>query len=193
MSLISGLLLGLSTGIFCTSYCAPVLIPQLTAVSDRHKGWGVFLKFSLGRLVAYAFFGALFGWLGTAAHATFLNAAGRWVMVVLSVFLILYGLGLTLPRLRWCAWTAKIRLPFVSGFLLGINICPPFLIAVTQSFSKGGILFGIIYFLMFFLGTTVHLIPFVFLGFLANRKWMQMAGRVAAIVVGTILLGQYLF
>jgi len=190
MNLFNGLLLGLSTGIFCLSYCAPIFLPQLLSQTDKLKGWGVFLKFNSGRLLAYIIFGALFGWLGAQIHAQFLQNSVRWVIIILATLLILYGLGLSLPKLKWCAWTKKIQLPFISGFLLGINICPPFLLAVTHNFQIGGILNGIIFFIMFFIGTTVYLIPLTFLGHFSHIGWLHQAGRIAAIAVGLIFLFQ---
>jgi len=190
MNLLNGLLLGLATGIFCLSYCAPIYLPQLMAQKNKYQGWSVFFKFNLGRLIAYAIFGAVFAWLGAQFHVQFLQNFARWIIIILSILLILYGLGLTLPKLRWCAWTKKIQLPFISGFLLGINICPPFLLALTYNFQLGGILNGIAFFIMFFLGTTVYLIPITFLGYFSNIKWIRQAGRIAAIAVGIIFLIQ---
>lgn len=190
MNIFNGLILGLSTGIFCFAYCAPIFLPQLMSQKDKLKGWGIFLKFNLGRLIAYAIFGAVFGWLGAQFHIIFLENFARWIIIVLSILLILYGLGMSLPKLKWCAWTKKIQLPFVSGFLLGINICPPFLLALTYNFQYGGILPGIIFFIMFFIGTTVYLIPITFLGFFTKTKWIRQAGRIAAIIAGTIFLLQ---
>jgi len=187
MNIFNGLLLGLATGIFCTSYCAPVFLPQLMS---QRKAWSVFLKFNLGRFFAYVIFGAVFGWLGAQYHAQFLQNFARWVMITLSILLILYGLGLTLPKLRWCAWTKKIQLPLVSGFLLGINICPPFLLAIVNNFQTGGVLNGVYFFIMFFLGTTVYLVPLVFLGYFSKIRWVRQAGRLAAIAVGVIFLIQ---
>jgi len=190
MDVINGFLLGLSTGIFCLSYCAPIFLPQLMSQKDKLKGWGVFIKFNLGRLVAYIIFGAVFGWLGAEHHSQFLQYFTRWIIIILSILLILYGLGLTLPKLKWCAWTKKIQLPFVSGFLLGINICPPFLLALTYNFQQAGIISGVIFFIMFFIGTTVYLIPLTFFGLLTNKKWIRQSARLAAIIVGLIFLWQ---
>lgn len=190
MNLINGLLLGLSTGVFCFSYCAPIFLPQLISEKDKYKGWSVFLKFNLGRLLAYAIFGAVFGWLGSQVHAQFLQNFTRPIMIVLSILLILYGLGLTLPKLRWCAWIKKAQLPFISGFLLGINICPPFLLALTYNFQQAGVISGIIFFIMFFIGTTIYLIPLTFFGILSKTKWIRQSARLAAIIIGFVFLIQ---
>lgn len=190
MFLFSAFLLGLSTGIFCLSYCAPIYLPQVIAQKDKHQGWGVFLQFNAGRLLAYVIFGAVFGWLGANVHAQYLKTYAQWVIILLALLLILYGLGLSLPKVRWCAWVKNIHFPALSGFLLGINICPPFLLALTKNFQIGGILNGTIFFIMFFIGTIVYLIPLTFLGYFSKIKWMRQAGRIAAITVGVILIIQ---
>lgn len=188
MTILNGLLLGLSTGVFCFSYCLPIFLPQLISQTDKYQGWGIFLRFNSGRLLAYLIFGALFGWLGTQIHAQFLKNFSSWIMTVLSILLILYGLSLSLPKLHWCAWAKKIQLPFTSGFLLGINICPPFLLALTYNLQTGGVINGMIFFLMFFIGTTVYLVPVTFLGYFSRIIWLQRAGQLAAIAVGIIFL-----
>jgi sulfite exporter TauE/SafE len=118
----NALILGFSTGIFCLAYCGPIYLPQLIAQKDKHRGWGVFLQFNAGRLIAYIIFGAIFGWLGTQVHIQFLKTYTQWIIILLASLLILYGLGLSLPKIKWCAWVKNIHLPILSGFLLGLNI-----------------------------------------------------------------------
>jgi len=51
-----GFLLGLSTGVFCLGYCAPVLVPYVLAEARPQLGvnLGLVGQFLLGRLAAYA-------------------------------------------------------------------------------------------------------------------------------------------
>ena len=79
---------------------------------DKKGGWTVFIKFNLGRLIAYIIVGAVFGYLGAATHSNFLNTFSRWILIILAGLLIFYGLGLSLPKISWCAWTKKIKMPF---------------------------------------------------------------------------------
>ena len=190
MALINGFLLGLSTGIFCLAYCAPVYIPQLLSESDKRQGWMVFIKFNSGRLIAYIIFGALFSWLGLQAHADFLQRFSAWIMILLSILLLLYGLGMSLPKLKFCALIKKAKVPFISGFLLGINICPPFLVALIYNFQSANVISGIMFFVAFFVGTTLYLIPITFLGLLNRLTGIKQAARLAAIIVALILLYQ---
>ena len=190
MFFFSAFLLGLSTGIFCLAYCGPIYLPQLIAQKDKHHGWGVFLQFNTGRLLAYIIFGAVFGWLGANVHIQYLKTYAQWVIILLALLLILYGLGLSLPKIKWCAWVKNIHFPALSGFLLGINICPPFLLALVQNFQIGGVINGLIFFLMFFIGTTIYFLPITFLGYFSKTEWLRQAGRLAAIIVGIIFIIQ---
>jgi len=192
MHIFNGLLLGLSMGIFCLAYCGPIFLPQILAQKEKFKGWGVFIKFNLGRLLAYAIFGALFGFLGAEFHELYFLNFADWLIIFLSCLLILYGLGLSLPKLKLCALIKKVQFPFVSGFLVGINICPPFLLALTYNFKIGGILNGIIFFIMFFIGTTLYFIPLAFFGFFQKTDWIRKAARIAAVGIGIIMIIQVL-
>ncbi len=194
MFYLNALLLGLSTGIFCFTYCAPIFVPQILAENNKHNNWEIFIQFHLGRFIAYIIFGALFGWLGANVHTQFIKNYSQWILALLAFLLIAYGLNLSPPHHRLCSlkYFKKIRLPFVSGFLLGINICPPFLLALIYNFQAGGIKKGILFFAFFFLATTLYFIPLTFLGYLKPRQWLQQSARLAAIAVGLILLGQIL-
>jgi len=74
------------------------------------------------------------------------------------------------------------------GFLMGINICPPFLMSLAYVFSLHSAFKGIIYFLMFFLGTTLYFLPVAFLGFLGKMKEFRLIARVAGLIVGFAFL-----
>ncbi len=193
MFALNAFLLGLSTGIFCLAYCGPIYLPQLIAQKNNYKGWGVFLQFNLGRLIAYIIFGAMFGWLGAQVHFQFLKIYTQWIIILIALLLILYGLGLSLPKIKWCAWVKNIHFPFLTGFLLGINICPPFLLALIYNFQIGGAINGILFFFMFFLGTTIYLIPITFLGYFSKAKWLRQAGCITAIIVGLTFIIQSIF
>ena len=187
--LINGLLLGLSTGIFCLSYCVPIYIPLLLAEKrDKTQIWRVFLKFTLGRLIAYIIFGAVVGYLGTRLSGAFFQKTISAAMIILALTLIAYSLGLTIPQSKFCHYFKKIRVPFLLGFLTGINICPPFLLALTYGFKSGGVIDGILFFTAFFVGTTIYTAPFTFAGHLSQNKILRQIGTLSAFLVGIIFL-----
>lgn len=187
--LINGLLLGLSTGIFCLSFCIPIYVPLLL-VEERKKRriWWVFLQFTFGRLLAYIIFGAIVGYLGSRLTGETFSKITSLMMLVLAGLLIAYSLGLTIPKSKFCHYFKKIKIPFWLGFFTGINVCPPFLLALTYGFQSGGIISGVLFFTAFFFGTTLYLIPFTFAGLLSQNKILRQMGNVSAFFVGIVFL-----
>jgi hypothetical protein len=45
---------------------------------------------------------------------------------------------------------------------------------------------GIVYFIFFFIGTSLYFLPLFFLSYLNRLKEFQFIGRVSAIIVGTL-------
>ena len=60
--ILEAILLGLSTGTYCTMYCAPVLIPFLSGTEkvSYKRNSGLIGAFLGGRLVTYFILGAAF-------------------------------------------------------------------------------------------------------------------------------------
>lgn len=187
--IINGLILGLSTGIFCLTYCLPVFTPlAMTGKGTMKDGFATLIKFSLGRFFGYLLFGALVGWLGLTIQSPLIHNLIWLAMVILALFMILYSLGILRPQTWFCQYLKKIRIPWLLGFLVGLNICPPFLIALSYGFNLKSILAGIIFFTAFFIGTSLFLIPLSLTGYLGRFKvWRQIA-TVAGFLVGVTFL-----
>ena len=64
--ILEAILLGLSTGTYCTMYCAPVLIPFLSGTEkvSYKRNSGLIGAFLGGRLVTYFILGAAFAAVG---------------------------------------------------------------------------------------------------------------------------------
>lgn len=194
-----GLLLGLANGTVCLSYCAPVLVPYIVGSGEplgrNFKALGAFL---IGRLGGYLLF-AVLAWL---FHRFILEQLpGREVIVgaayvLLAAVLILYGLSASAPRRKLCpastagplSQTVLARvpslLPLVLGFLTGLNVCPPFLLALAKGSQYGQLAQTLFFFTSFFVGTSVFLLPVPFLGGLARFTALQTVARLSALVAG---------
>jgi sulfite exporter TauE/SafE len=200
MDLSAGLILGLSTGVVCLAYCGPVLIPFLMGEGNTIYGnTGTVILFLAGRLIAYILIGILAGTVGI----TLLQPSGSKIVfigilyIILSSLLIVYGfhrfrkvcLGRShLPvkessGLRW-----RFMLPLSGGFATGLNLCPPFLLAITGAMDTGDISGSILFFCMFFLGTAIYLIPLPFIGFFRRQQVLKIIGKFAAILAGIFYL-----
>ena len=189
MFIVNGFLLGLTTGVFCLTWCIPALLPLILSKGRKIKqSFFIFLKFTFGRLIGYILFGGLVGYLGLAIKSGVIKKINLIALILLAILLILHGIGWISRKKSCCQFFKKVKFPFLFGFLIGINICPPFLLALTYVFDIGGIVNGILFFISFFIATSLYLVPFVFLGFLASRKIFQKIARFIAIFAGIFFL-----
>jgi sulfite exporter TauE/SafE len=199
-----GFILGLSTGAVCLAYCGPVLLPFIlgegTTVMQNAKSVGLFLG---GRLAAYILVGFFSGLLGLALVQNSLQ--NRFVFgiiyTLLALFMIAYGfhrfreicLGQKQQKLqqKLVRWSAAI--PVAGGFVTGMNLCPPFLLAITGAVETHRVAGSILFFIMFFLGTSIYFIPMPFLGFFRRKQVLQIIGKFAAILAGLLYLYKGIF
>ena len=190
------LLLGLSTGLFCAGFCVPLIGPLLLADSSRSikrsaSRVGLFLA---GRLVAYILFGLVFGALGGVLSRVWRVKPILLppVYAILGLMMILYAVAQSFPHVGFCrVLNPALRSGWylaLAGFLAGINLCPPFLLAVTTVMDIGGPLRGALFFLVFFLATSVYLLPLFFAGLVSRFEPVRFAGRVAAVLAGAYFI-----
>ena len=155
----------------------PVAIPHL-------------ITFSLGRLLAYTSFGALVGFLGARITHPAIRAVMGLGMIGLSIALIVYAFIRGFSHFSTCRWFLKSgyvrRLPILAGILTGFNVCPPFLLVIQAIYTEGSIGYGVGFFLVFYLSTSMYLIPFVFLGRFSLMEPVRWVARVSAVVSGCI-------
>ena len=189
-AVIEGWCLGLSTGPYCFGACAPFMVPVLCAegaptVCGNFRRIGEFL---LGRFLAYLCFGVAVGWIGELLKPHLSQRVAAAALVVASAVMILYALIKGLPQWRWCAWSARRlpmnRMPLILGVLIGINVCPPFLVAMARLLQLGGPAIGALFFAGFFAGTSLYTLPLAALSPLTHSARVQRIGTYAAVIVG---------
>ncbi|MFH0952942.1 MAG: sulfite exporter TauE/SafE family protein [Verrucomicrobiota bacterium] len=185
------LLAGLSTGLFCSTYCLPFIAPYLVAERRSARATAkVLLEFILGRLGGYVLFGAVVGYLGQRLDSRVFNLVSIGSLVLLSGLLLLYAADLVKPQRSLCLnrrWIGR-KTPLLMGFLMGVNICPPFLLSVAYVFTLHSMVKGVAYFLVFFAATTLYFLPMFFLGFLGRMNEFRAVARVSALMVGVLFL-----
>ena len=199
-----GFLLGLASGATCLAYCAPVLVPFLLGEGNRiRQNWGILARFLIGRLGGYLLF-ALLAWAtnrllleeaGLTQNASARSLVFGAIYVLLAGLLLFYGLAKT-PTL--CAGSVQgVRaylqrwpalLPLGLGFLTGLNLCPPFLLAFTGAVSSGSLLKSLFFFTMFFLGTSLYMLPMPFLGAFSHVSSLRTIGKLAALLMAAYYL-----
>ena len=195
-------LLGLSIGVTCLASCAPVLVPYLLGRGTGVAGnWAPLLRFLAGRFGGYLLFGVLVWFLGRPV----LRAVGSpglltgVAYVVLAVLLMVFAFvdprpscnngvkrlfcgrgGLADPSNPW--------VPALAGLATGLSFCPPFLLALVAGAAATSLSSCLFFFTMFFLGTSVLLVPTPFIGVLGGFAALRTAGRMAAGVIGAYYL-----
>lgn len=186
----TGLMLGLANGPACLVACVPALVPvMLTAAPSpaaRRFAWPLLGRFLCGRLIAYTLVGILAGLSGSSLQSVSASVA-PWVTLLLALLLIAHGLGL-LQRFSCrfgCPAVGGVASPLLLGALTGFTLCPPFLLALTWVWSQGiGPLPAALFFLAFFLGTSLYLLPLGFSGYLTQSQTLTRLGRVLSCGVG---------
>lgn len=195
--ILEALSLGLSTGFFCLGFCAPVLMGLLISEERktwRHTAWS-FVLFLSGRLVAYLLFGVLSFFVGRALGGTHL--VGELLLPAadlgLGALMVAYSLGANFPHWGVCRvthkWLGGERMLLAAGFFTGMNICPPFLLAVGAAMRTGSLLASVGFFLVFFVATSLYLMPLLFSGLAARSKDIRSAARVFCGLAGLWFVG----
>ena len=199
MHISEGFILGLSTGVVCLAYCGPVLIPFLLSEANTLlNNTFTVLLFLAGRLLAYVVVGLLAGLAGAKLmQPSSLQTVFYGILyIILALLMIAYGfyrfreicLGHTriTGKVYFQRWPYLV--PVVGGFATGINLCPPFLLAITGAVQSGAVLTSLLFFLMFFLGTSLYFVPLPFIGFFRRQQVLRIVGKFAAIIAGIIYL-----
>lgn len=190
--IVQPLLLGFSVGLFCSTQCLPFAVPfMISEERSWRKNFKATLEFVAGRLGGYILFGAIFGYLGEKISGFAVDILINISLAILSVILIVYALGLLKDKGFFCsARFAQLRTktPLLLGFFMGINVCPPFLMSLAYVFALHSAPKGIIYFFMFFLGTTVYFLPLIFIGLLGKMREFRLVARLSGLVVGFAFL-----
>lgn len=160
------LLAGLSVGAFCLTHCFPFMGPLFVAEErPPRKNLLVLLEFLAGRLAGYLCFGLLVGYLGKKLDPRWLRHATDISFIVLSLLLFLYLLSLVRGKnLCFAPKFLKTRAPAFMGFFMGINLCLPFLLSVAYIFKQQSAFYGMLYFALFFLASSIYSLPLVFAG-----------------------------
>ncbi|MBN1621717.1 MAG: sulfite exporter TauE/SafE family protein [Endomicrobiales bacterium] len=184
--MLKGLLLGLANNIGCLTVCSPILLPFL--LSEKTKPVMPILKFMAGRLIAYLFFSATFGYIGLYFEGRINPKIFSFFLIILSIWLIGYSLSKTNLNIPLCSWLSKYfsgqNFPLFAGIVMGLNICPPFLIGLSQTLVLGSVFKSVIFFIGFYIGSSAWLVLFLLAGPLSSKKAIRITGQALTLSVG---------
>jgi hypothetical protein len=191
------LLLGLSSGASCLASCSPFLLPILAAGAGegRARRAGLVVLFLAGRLIAYAAAGYLAGSAGALAAGYLAPGTDRLLLragwALGGAVLLAGGLaGVRGPRV--CAflgtWENRPLSALLLGLAAGLNLCPPFIAAAGRAAGLGAA-GGMVYFLLFFLGTSVWTALFALApSFKKHAQELRAVARITMILLGVYFL-----
>jgi len=208
MKIIEGFLLGLSTGTSCIMSCYPLILPFLFSnIEELKKNNIKVLLFILGRFVSYILVGGIIGIMGFYAlryiPPEFQINLKRISWVLAGFLLFLNGIFFQFPELKLCTNLKLLKEQKISSFILGIlagmNLCPPFLVASARVFALpsntplNAVIYGIAYFILFFLGTSIFILPLLGFSFFNKLKEeslsiLQYIARFTLIILGIYFL-----
>lgn len=183
-------MLGLSSGIYCVGSCLVFFMPYLLA-EGRQKVFenaGKILSFMLGRFIAYVAFALIIGLIGSSYQGLFTNRFSNICLIVAASLMLIYSLSRSFKDSGFCAPFIRrfslLRIPFFLGLFTGLNPCPPFLVGVARLLTLNNILGGAVLFIAFFLGTSVYMLPLVFVSHLNKNERVRQIGIMLALLTG---------
>jgi sulfite exporter TauE/SafE/copper chaperone CopZ len=199
---------GLVTGLHCVGMCGSFVVGY--TLNDTQHGRSSYIShllYGLGKTLAYAMFGALFGFLGSLFKIT--PFIGGVSAMIAGLFLVVFGLNMLnlfsiLKRIRIKQPAAVVEfaiknrkqsrspffIGFFSGFLLG---CGPLQTMYVMAAGNGDALEGAKILTFFGLGTLPALLSFgVLARFLSSKmtRFFVHASAIILIVMGLMMINK---
>lgn len=184
-----GFLLGLFTGQGCLVGCSTLLIPYML---KEGRGMSIFY-FLGGRLISYM----LLAFLAILFH-NFLSAQRNLFLACSSIGLssVLLFRSRAHNNKKVCLGNiieARASKPLLLGFFTSLNFCPSLILAFTSAAKKESIFETLVFFISFFIATSLYFLPLSFIIKLKKFSFMEHIGKISSYLVGGIylLIGLY--
>jgi sulfite exporter TauE/SafE len=183
-------LLGLSMGPLCLITCGPLAAPLVALGKPGWKGaastLGVFLT---GRLAGYLAIAMASSFLGRILIPGHNHSAAALLTLAAGLFLLIAAAAHSFPSLSWCRFFSSpgpSRLTvFLVGLLSGLNLCPPFIAAILSSAALASLIKSLLFFLVFFVATSLVFPVLILLGWIGERAPIRAAARVLLVLTGS--------
>lgn len=191
-------LLGFASGPACVASCGPALLPWLVAERpspSRAAGLlGIFLS---GRLAGYLVFAVAAWSIGIVfppdvrTRALLFGVADAGLGVTLALYAVTLGsarplrcgAGCPVSRFSRLRQTFHAFAPAALGFLTGLNVCPPFIAAALRASQDRRLGHSLLFFTVFFLGTSVWTLPAIAAGALRRLEPAAFVARAAMMIL----------
>jgi sulfite exporter TauE/SafE len=195
------LALGLASGPACIAACGPVLVPSLLTERAGLRPNARFLSAFLGaRLLGYLLFAAVASEIGALAlklPAPRVPLMGG-VDVLLACMLVWYAYSARHICGQACSGSKLVNISTsrdrragraaALGLLTGLSLCPPFVVAGIRAAQLGSVVQALLFFIFFFVGTSVWFVPFVGLGCVARNQAVITVARMTMVLVALYYL-----
>ena len=111
-------------------------------------------------------------------------------LILMSFLLLVSTISVSSHRLHMCRVIPNLKgqTPIIFGFLTGINICPPFLLAISYATSLGNVADSLLLFLGFFIGTSIFLLALLPAGFACRYENIRIIGKITAILTSILFI-----
>jgi hypothetical protein len=195
------LALGLASGPACIAACGPVLVPSLLTERAGFRTHARYLSvFLASRLVGYMIFAVVAWELGALVS---LPPAQRLLLMgvvylLLACVLLWYAVSARRSCAQPCADSKLVQIAesrnrgvagaATLGLLTGLNLCPPFLVAGIRAAQLGSMAAALLFFAVFFLGTSIWFVPFVGLGCIVRNQAVITVARMAMALIALYYL-----
>ena len=197
--LISGLVLGLMGSFHCVGMCGPIAIAlPLPGKNYFQKIYGAVL-YNLGRTITYGVLGAIFGMIGQGLE---MMGFQRWVSVIMGSLMVIsvlfpslfkkqYNLNNSMfsiftklkQSLRRLFTVKSFGALFGIGLLNGLLPCGLVYIAIAGAIGTQSLVQGILFMILFGLGTIPMLLAISLLGNLISLSVRNKINKLIPIIV----------
>jgi hypothetical protein len=195
------LVLGLASGPACIAACGPVLIPTLLTERAGLRPNARYLSAFLGaRLLGYLMFAVVAWELGTLvslppAPRAFLMGA---VNALLACVLLWYAYSARHLCVQSCSGSKLVNIgeskdrraagAAALGLLTGLSLCPPFVAAGVRAAGLGSVAQALLFFTVFFVGTSVWFVPLAGFGCIARNEAVITVARMTMALIALYYL-----
>lgn len=200
---IFALMTGLVGSLHCIGMCGPIAIAlPLGTKSPLNRIAGSFV-YNLGRILTYGILGAIFGLLGQGIEMAGLQ---QWASILLGAAMILsviapaifrgklkleqvfFGYaGKMIGSFRKLFAVSSIPSLFLIGLLNGLLPCGLVYIAIAGAINTNALLNGIIYMIIFGIGTVPIMFAIPLLGNMIGNAFRKKYGKLVSVFI--VILG----
>lgn len=201
--ILSALGLGFASGFHCIGMCGPIALSMGLSKKQAANYYFHNLTYQFGRILTYAFLGALLGIIGEGFELSGFQNYLTIIAGILLIIMAIFSFGGTdfaskIPFLSKFLLSVKMNLGkllqkadyksrFATGVLNGFLPCGMVYMALTASLAAGGIWESSLFMLLFGLGTLPFMFAVVLVGNLVSTTFRTKVLKIIPVVM--ILLG----